>query len=166
MLSPTTPTFNPVGFNFSSITSIPTCSSLSLHPSGALGAHGWDLPSLCGILGRLGFHGPYQIPCAGMSPRGNVWHTEGTGSSCAMTGRSLQLNTAMPQFIWIKNKSPVSHRASGTLSLERQNVFSGISSQTSLRIFPSCFLVSSEIWLNRADERDTPHEGGQSRAHL
>lgn len=79
--------------------------------------------SLCGILGRLGFHGPYQIPCAGMSPRGNVWHPEGTGSSCAMTGGSCQLNTAMPQFIWIKNKSPVSHRASGTLSLERQNGF-------------------------------------------
>lgn len=79
--------------------------------------------SLRGILGRLGFHWPNKNPCAGTAPTGNIWCMEGTGSSCTRTGGSPQLDTAVCQFIWIKNQSPVSHRGLGNTRCKRTECF-------------------------------------------
>lgn len=123
-LSPATLTFNPVGFNASSVTSTPTWGSLSPPPPGcSWGTRVGTALSLRGILGRLGFHWPNKNPCAGTAPTGNIWCMEGTGSSCTRTGGSPQLDTAVCQFIWIKNQSPVSHRGLGNTRCKRTECF-------------------------------------------
>lgn len=100
MLSPATPVFHPVGFNFSSTTPTPTCGSLSPHPHGALG---WELPSLWDSR-EIWVSLAIQVPLCWHIPNREYLVYSRTGSSHAMTGGSPHLNTAVHQFIQIKNR--------------------------------------------------------------
>lgn len=119
-----------------------TWGSLSPPPRCSWGTRVGTALSLCGILGRLGFHWPNKNPCAGMTPTGNIWCMEGTGSSCTRTGGSPQLDTAVCQFIWIKNETPVSHWGLRNTQCKRTECF--LSRQ--LSVFPQdLFLLFSGV---------------------
>lgn len=61
VLSPATPTFNTIGFSFSSVTLAHTWTT-SVHTHCAPGVHQWELPLYMGFSGDEGFTGDVRCP--------------------------------------------------------------------------------------------------------